>query len=556
MEWLARVVDFIGGAGPVLFSIVLLIATPYFDRLLVRRKRLAFRVLYNSKIGLGPETLHDGGDPARSGPPQLRQVLRLVDRMSMVVIRIRNNGSYDIGPDDFDTPLSFTFGGRVVWNARVSEASTPELRARLREGLRFFSTEENPPPRDDLRTVRQRLSERMTRWLGASNGQDIAEPHWLGVRVDGLRLRPGQKAKLVVVLREPGEAGDGDVTKTVDQYGKLRDTGLIKDEGTRRRFTLSRVSGVFAAVLTVLLVLSQVTDPPPAAGTVACASGTLRIEGSTVFMPAMEVIRDQYVQACGDGARITLNGNGSRDGVRGIVEAGPGEAAERLAFSDGTSQFHDRLHSEKIAIVVYYVVVNSDVKLTTLSTADLRKIYDGTWTDWSQVPGAVSGSLPIRIVGRGENSGTRKLFQQQVLDGASEGPISSDLCLEKDRDPRSPTIRCEREHNSEIVQKIADIPGAIGYSDAQSLVESRRANRVTALTLDGRAFDASTAVDTGYPLWTVEYAYTKSPPPPGTLAASFLAFTRHHPLSRTTLTDAGFRPCTTPEGPLQLCTLR
>ncbi|MEO3810043.1 substrate-binding domain-containing protein [Sphaerisporangium sp. B11E5] len=556
LEWLARLVDFLGGAGPVLFSIALLIATPHFDRLLVRRKRLAFRVLYNSKIGLGPETLHDGGDPARSGPPQLRQVMRLLDRMSMVVIRIRNSGSYDIEPDDFDTPLSFTFGGRVVWNARVSEASTPELRARLREALRFFSTEENPPPRDNLLTVRQRLSERMTRWLGAPSGQEVAEPHWHGVRIDGLTLRPGQKAKLVVVLREHGDDDkDGDVTKTVGHSGKLRDAGLIKDERMRRRFTLSRVSGALAAVLTVLLLLSLVSDPPRADGSVACASGNLRIEGSTVVMPTMETIRDQYVRVCGDDARITLEDNGSLDGVRGVVEAGPGEADERIAFADGVSQFHDRLYSQKIAIVVFYVVVNSGVKLTTLSTADLRKIYDGTWTDWSQVPGAGSGSLPIRIVGRGEDSGTRKLFERQVL-GAPEGSLSSDLCLEKDRAPDAPTVRCQRDHNSEIVQKIADVPGAIGYSDAQSLVEARRANRVTALTLDGRAFDTSTAVDSGYPFWTVEYLYTKSTPTPGTLAASFIDFLRHHPTARAHLTDAGLRPCTTPEGPLQLCTLR
>ncbi|MFC6084620.1 PstS family phosphate ABC transporter substrate-binding protein [Sphaerisporangium aureirubrum] len=552
LEWLARLVNFLGGAGPVLFSIALLIATPYFDRLLVRRKRLGFRVLYNSKIGLGPETLHDGAEPARSGPPQLRQVMRLLDRMSMVVIRIRNSGSYDIGPEDFDRPLSFTFGGRVVWNARVSDASTPELRARLRESLRFFSTEENPPPRDNLLTVRQRLSERMTRWLGAPSGQEVAEPHWHGVRIDGLTLRPGQKAKLVVVLREAGNGSSGDdVTKVVEHAGKLRDTGLIKDERLRRRITLPRVSGALAGLLTVVLLLSLVSDPPD--GSVACAAGTLRIEGSTVFLPAVEAIRDEYVKACGDGARITVEANGSLDGVRGVVESTPGE--ELIAFSDGTSQFHDRLYHQKIAIVVFYVVVNSGVGLTTLSVADLRKIYDGTWTDWNQVPGASARSLPIRIVGRGEDSGTRKLFEQQVL-GTPEGPLSSDLCLEKDRAPDAPVIRCQRDQNSEIVRKITEVPGAIGYSDAQSLIEARRANQVTALTLDGRAFDTSTAVDSGYPFWTVEYLYTKSDPTPGTLTATFLNFTLHHPQSRSHLTESGFRPCTTPDSPLQLCTLR
>ncbi|WP_127934299.1 hypothetical protein [Nonomuraea polychroma] len=66
--------------------------------------------------------------PSEYGPSQLRQVARLLDRMSIVVIRIRNSGSYDIDPDDFERPLSFTFGGRLVWKARVSDASTDKLR--------------------------------------------------------------------------------------------------------------------------------------------------------------------------------------------------------------------------------------------------------------------------------------------------------------------------------------------------------------------------------------------------------------------------------------------
>ncbi|MFC7584367.1 hypothetical protein ACFQYP_12000 [Nonomuraea antimicrobica] len=152
LQLLGELVDFLGGVGPVLFGIVLLLVTPYVDRLLVRRKRISFRVLYNSKIGLGPESYK----PAKSDPPQLRRLTTLLERMSIVVIRIRNSGSYDIDEGDFDRPLAFTFGGRVVWNARVSEASTDPLRTRLRDGLRFFTTASKPSP-DSLQTVRGRL---------------------------------------------------------------------------------------------------------------------------------------------------------------------------------------------------------------------------------------------------------------------------------------------------------------------------------------------------------------------------------------------------------------
>ncbi|MCW2878888.1 MAG: hypothetical protein JWQ95_2988 [Sphaerisporangium sp.] len=553
LDWLARLVIFLGGAGPVMFSIFLLVATPFFDRLLVRRKRITFRVLYNSKIGVGPEMLHDGTDATESGPPQLRQVARLLDRMSMVVIRIRNSGSYEIDPDDFERPLSFTFGGRVVWNARVSEASTEELRAQLRESLRFFTAEDSPPARDNLLTVRQRLTERLTRWLAPPPGQEVVEPDWHGVRIDGLSLRSGQKAKLVVVLREPGSS-EGDVTKVVRHSGKLKDAGLVKDEGEKRRVTLSRVSGALAVLLTVVLVLSLISRPTDS--TVACASGDLRIVGSSVFMSTMRTMADEYRKACGDDARITTEGNGSIEGVRSVIDSDPAVSGGLIALSDGKSDDPGApLQAYKIAIVVFHVVVNSGVGLTTVSLDDLRKIYNGTWTDWSQIRGGQS--LRIRIVGRGQNSGTRQLFEKRVLGpGIGESSLSSNFCKEKDRNSAAPVIRCERDDNPEIVNLISTIPGAIGYADELSIAEARRANSITALTLDGKAFDVSTAARSGYPFWTVEYLYFKGRLEPGSLRASFVTFVREHSRAQARLSESGFEPCATSQAIRELCALR
>ncbi|MBF8187898.1 substrate-binding domain-containing protein [Nonomuraea sp. K274] len=545
LESLGRLVDFLGGVGPVLFGIALLLVAPYVDRLLVRRKRVSFRVLYNSKIGLGPERLGDGGDPTESGPPTLRQVARLLDRMSIVVIRIRNSGSYDIDPDDFDRPLSFTFGGRVVWNARVSEASTDELRRQLRESLRFFP-DEDKPARDGLVTVRRRLSDRMARWFGAPQGPDVPEPAWHGVRLAGLRLKRGEKAKLVVVLREPGP-GHGDLTKVVEQSGKLKDAGMIQDEKQRHRVTLPRVSAALVILLSTVLVLSRLSEPPDRG--IACAPGELRVEGSTVIMPTIRAIADEYENACG--TTITTSASGSIAGVRNLIET---PAADVVAVSDGRSAYHDRLHGEKLAIVVYHVVVNSGVGLTTLSLDDLRKINDGTWTDWNQLREDKT-SLPIRIIGRGQSSGTRQLFEHEVL-GTGENVLSSDECVERDRNPAAPVIRCERDDNPEIIRKISTIPGAIGYADALSIDAERRAGGITALTLDGKAFDLATAGESGYPFWTVEYVYTKDRPRPGSPAAGFLRFLRSHELAQVRLTGAGLTPCLTKEGVEEVCDLR
>ncbi|MEV4177364.1 substrate-binding domain-containing protein [Nonomuraea sp. NPDC049709] len=550
LEPLGRLVNFLGGVGPVLFGIALLVAAPFVDRLVVRRKRLTFRVLYNSKIGVGPERL-DGADPAEAGPPQLSRVVRLLDRMSIVVIRIRNSGSYDIDPDDFDKALSFTFGGRVVWNARVSDASTPELRQRLRDSLRFFP-DEDKPARDNLLTVRQRLSDRMARWVGGAQNQEVAEPNWHGVRLDRLTLKRGQKAKLVVVLREAGPGGVDDITKVVEHAGKLKDAGLIQDESKARRLTLPRVSATLVVLLTLVLVLSQLARPVDSS--VACATGELSVEGSSVLMSTMQAVAAEYTRVCGDDTKIATRATGSLSGVRGLLNADAARADGRIALSDGKSRYHDRLYGERLAIVVYFVVVNSEVGLTTLGVEDLQKINSGAWTDWRQVRGE-GPSLPIRIVGRGQDSGTRQLFEERVL-GTGENVLSSEECLEKDRNPDAPVIRCERDDNAEVLEKISTIPGAIGYADAASVAEARRAGSITALTLDGKAFDAATAVESGYPFWTVEYLYLRARPRPGSAAANFLEFVRGHSLARVRLTESGFRPCTGAEGPVELCHLR
>lgn len=391
------VLDFFG-AGNIVLGILLLVAAPFVDRFVVRRKRISFRVLYYSKIALGPEQLQDDYGLA----PQL-------NRMRIVIIGIRNTGSGEIDSDDFVRPLSFTFGDRVVWNARVSEAG--KFRQEIRSSLQFFHNRTDQPA--PLLTVRDRLAQRVSRWwVGAAPppGPDPAgEPRWHGVRLEPLTLRRKQKFKLVVVLEEPDEDDD---SKPIKIDGKLKDTGVIKDDNKQRRFTLTRVTGALAAVLTVVLVLSLSFAPATSDPAIGCGSGELRIEGSSVFMPTMKVLADEYTKAC-PSARITAQPTGSIDGVRAVAALDPAQSASLVALSDGKYNDQGGLHSEQVAVVVYYVVVNGSVGMDTLTTEQVRGIYSGRYQDWSQLRGGEP--LPIRIVGRGQESGTRELFERRVL---------------------------------------------------------------------------------------------------------------------------------------------
>ncbi|MDQ2709254.1 MAG: substrate-binding domain-containing protein [Actinomycetota bacterium] len=536
------------GAGNIVVAICTLIATPYVDRLVIRRRRLTFRVLYNSTIGIGPEILHSEDDHTHVRSEELVRFAKLLDRMSVVVIRIRNSGSHDITSEDFDRPLSFTFGRRLVWNARISEVANDTARRRIRDGLEFFSTTPQPkkpaPTSGSLRAVRD--------WLPTRLWSEAAAPNWQGVRFRTLELERRQRFKLVMVLVEPEGAG-GAITKEIKHGGKLGEGGL-RDEKDERLITLPRLTGGIAAALTAFLLIGVVFPSAPAGSEVGCETGELAVVGSSVFMPMMRTLAGEYQRSC-PGATITTTATGSVDGVRRVSDLDPAAADGLVALADGKQAGAGAdLRAEQLAIVVYHVAVNSSAGLDGLSTAQLQGIYDGTYRDWSQLRGGAP--LPIRIVARGGESGSRELFEQKVLRTAEPG-LTSNNCLSNDRDPRTPVIRCERNTNDEVVRVISQTPGTIGYSDAASIAQARKGNAVTALTIDNKAFDTNTVIESGYPFWTVEYLYARRAPGDGTLLKSFLHYVQRNDTARARLAGTGYVPCTTADrAPLELCNHR
>ncbi|TCC47748.1 hypothetical protein E0H75_23660 [Kribbella capetownensis] len=83
-----------------------------------------------------------------------------------------------------------------------------------------------------------------------------------------------------------------------------------------------------------------------------------------------------------------------------------------------------------MAVVVFAVVINRSAAVTSLTTAQLRAIYNGQITNWKDVGGK---DLPIRMVSRvGPDSGSRRVFREKVLGGDQELGITSDDCRTDD----------------------------------------------------------------------------------------------------------------------------
>lgn len=260
----------------------------------------------------------------------------------------------------------------------------------------------------------------------------------------------------------------------------------------------------------------------------------------------MKELRTAYGAEC-TGADITTAANGSRSGTRMLLDTGKRDqaAAEKLiAMSDGKAEDSPDLQGKAVAVVVFAVVVNRSSDLTTLTTNQLRDIYAGRLTNWKQLGGR---DLPIRMVSRvGPDSGSRRTFRDKVLAGDQELGISSDNCLTKD-DPVAKHHRCEVGTTAELLTRVNELEGAIGYAE---LGTSRKFPAVTVVSIDGVVPDDETVGDRRYRFWEVEYAYTYKSPKVDSLQQAFLEYLESDQAAPI-LTRDGLVPC--PDLPNSFC---
>lgn len=539
------------GALYLTAAIVLVVAGPLADRYFLRRKRIHYRVLYNSKIGLSPVDLADGDDDRFSqADPNLLKHARMLERMSIVIIRIRNTGGYDIESRDFETPMSFSFGSRIVWDARISEATTEDLKQEVRRNLEFFS--HNPAPNqpgdtESLGTVRDWLARRLSSWLGTTTPARIEDgPEWHGVRLRTLPLNRNEKFKLVVVLREPDSSPDGQITKEIRRQGHLG-RGWIKDEKQQRRITWPRAAVVLGILLTGALITSLLIKPQDPS--IPCASGSITINGSSAFKPVMDTVTREYAESCAD-ARFTVEGSGSIGGVRALSEPGvnPDEVA---AVSDGESPAAPPdLRATPIAVVLYSLVVHDSAGLpgNNLMPDQVRGIFQGQYQSWKQLGG---NDVPIRIVAREGDSGTRKTLEENFLAPNSQGTRSSYNCV--DRNLQAPTTLCELGKTKDVLDTVASTPGAIGYADEPDSKRARNHSQsIGVVTIDGKYPEIS-AIEQGYTFWTTEYLYTKGEPADGSALAEFIRYLETNDRARDKIHESGHLPCSSAERPANAC---
>lgn len=469
---------------PVIALVVSLVAF-FWEFVIMRRKRLGYRVQMDTPLtgetksvfpGVLEQLEPDGG----TADTHLRD-------LSIVLIRVENDGVTNIDsadyamPDDERVGLRLHFPHRRIAGMAVTELSDSVLGSYLEPGR------------------------------GIAAHAD--EAHDLGIiDLPKVPMNRRDHYKILAVLSR-GTGGDGRYPEP-SLHGKLKG-GRVRP--TQSRTGLSRNILAFIGFLVIVIVVqfavSLTGNNPPAPD---CLAGRLTLVGSSAFEPVIRDAATAYRKDC-PAANFTFAFEGSERGLTTVDAQGHGDP-ELLAITDGPKGVgYPALLPRPLAMALFAVVVHGDLGVPNLTAQQIRDLFEGRIGNWNKLGGP---DLPVRLVNRAFGSGTRETFQQRLLGGSSVTlPEASCRTIRVTNPPG--VAACEVPLTGDMLEAVADIPGAVGYA---SYTEAAGYPGVSVVSIDGHQATRDEVLAHDYAFWGVEYAYSKGELPYDSLAAAFLRY--------------------------------
>ncbi|MFI6936739.1 substrate-binding domain-containing protein [Streptomyces sp. NPDC050287] len=507
----------------------------------VGRKRLGYRVQMDALAADATQSPYAGvlRDMQRDGH-------RLKDP-SFVLLRIENAGSAPIEDVDYLTSgsdpcgIQVTFRDRQVAGLVVTHLSQPELQNFFTPEAEGFGYENVETADNDavrkgvVKLPKAKLPLRaeykvlvvLERWSGDDTGAPFPRPVFVGA-VGGPRR-----------WFEP-----------LVRYFKFK---LARTES---HVFASRPAWVGIGLLALAVVAQSITLFLPENRTpLDCVGGTLHVNGSTAFAPAVREAAARYEEAC-QGADVSIpvgegTFDGSGEGLADLEQAGRDQKIEvgdglgdRLTFTDGiVGGDHPRVLSRAIAYSVFTLVINKDAGVENLTPDQIRRLYGGKLKNWSQLGG---DDVPIHLVNRHIGSGTRGALVERVLHGKQPPQATVDNCAALDRDAYG---TCEVDSTQTMLETVAGTPGGLGYSEVSSAAAKVKKDRhLIQLPIASQRATLDAVENGDYPYWQTEFAYTYGEPPAGSIAAAFLTYLTDQG-GRDVLREYGNRLCSEVENP-------
>lgn len=245
-------------------------------------------------------------------------------------------------------------------------------------------------------------------------------------------------------------------------------------------------------------------------------SGNITAVGSTALQPLVEAAAEQYMNE-NPGVQITVQGGGSGQGItqiaQGAVQIGNSDvfAEEKLENKDDAKKLKDN----KVAVVGMGPVVHPDVKVGNLTIDQLKGIFTGKVTNWTEVGG---DDKEIVVINRAAGSGTRATFESAVLGGDK---------VPEDFKPQ------EQDSSGTVVKMVAQTPNSISY-----LAFSYFSDDVKALKVGGVEPKDKNVETNDWTIWAYEHMYTVAKPDAAT--ADFIKYMLSDDVQGTLVKKTGY----------------
>jgi len=188
------------------------------------------------------------------------------------------------------------------------------------------------------------------------------------------------------------------------------------------------------------------------------------IAGSTSVQPLSESMAEVYMENNPD-VMIEVQGGGSGQGIKSIEEG----IADIGSLSRAVKDEEKASVGEEFVIAKDGVamIVNADVQVEDLTMEQIRAIYTGEITNWSEVGGA---DADITVVTREEGSGTRGAFTELtgVLTEDAEGN-------EIDNTTKNALVQ---PSTGAVKETVSTTPNSIGYVSLGALDDTVKVVKV------------------------------------------------------------------------------
>lgn len=251
------------------------------------------------------------------------------------------------------------------------------------------------------------------------------------------------------------------------------------------------------------------------AGCAQTGEGSLTVAGSTTVLPIAEIAAEGFEAKTG--THVLVSGLGSSAGIEAALN---GTADIASSSRQLTAEESDH---ELVATVIAHdgiaVIVNQDNPVQGITLDQLRDVYAGKITNWSQLGGP---DLAIQLVNRDEASGTREAFRSIVMRGQDFDRSAAVL-------PGTGQVR-------DVVSRT---PGAIGYISIGFVDSDHASTAVRTLAVDGVDATVANVEDGTYPISRDLYFFTNGDP--SGAAYDYIMYVLSPEMAQT-IEDAGYIP--------------